>query len=455
MTTEPAHDYEDLEACALQELGRWTVPGAAVGVYQDGEARVHGFGIASLETRQPVTPDTLFQIGSITKVYTATLVMRLVEEGKLDLDTPVREYLPDLRLGDERAQQAVTLRHLLSHTSGLEGDRFDDYGLGDDALAKAIAEFHTLRQLTPPGELWTYSNSGFYLAGRVIEAVTEKTYEAAMRELLFEPLGIERSFFFAHEAIVHPVAVGHKQSKPWVAPSVARTYSLPRVVNAAGGVISTVGDLLRFGALHLGGGELDGKRVLSEVSVRAMQEPQVRAANIAEAYGIGWALRTAGGERVIEHGGSTFGFQAQLTLVPDKGLAVASLTNGARGWAANHAIHDWALAHYRGLRRQEPEPIQLPPEELAVFAGRYENPHAKATVVPQDGKLRVEMVALDLESGKEETQPPITLAPIGPLEFVVEEGEYAGMRTDFIPADGNGTTPRFLRFGGRLADRVD
>ncbi len=146
MTTnaQPAHDYDDLNACVLQELGRWTVPGAAVGIYQDGETRVHGIGVTSLETRQPVTPDTLFQLGSISKVYTATLVMRLVEAGKLDLDTPVVAYLPDLRLGDAQAQRTITLRHLLSHTSGLEGDRFTDYGLGDDALTRAIAEFNTL-----------------------------------------------------------------------------------------------------------------------------------------------------------------------------------------------------------------------------------------------------------------------------------------------------------------------
>ncbi len=452
---QPTHDYDDLNACVLQELGRWTVPGAAVGVYQDGEARTLGFGLVSLETRQPVTSDTLFQLGSISKVYTATLVMRLVEAGKLDLDTPVVEYLPDLRLGDEQAQRTITLRHLLTHTSGLEGDRFTDYGLGDDALTRAIAEFTTLRQLTPPGQLWTYGNSGFYLVGRIIEVVTEKTFEAAMGELLFEPLGLERSCFFAHEAIVYPVALGHKQRTSRVAPTVARTYSLPRVVNAAGGIISTVGDLLRFAALHLNAGELDGKRLLSEISVQAMRVPQTQAANFAEAYGIGWALRTAGGEPIIEHGGTTIGFQAQLTLVPTKGLAVASLTNGSRGRAANHAIHDWALAHYRGLRRDEPERMLLSADELAVFAGRYENPRSKVTVTRQDGTLRVDLVSIDLESGTEETQPPITLAPIGPREFIIEESEYAGMRTDFIPGEGDGSPPRFIRLGGRLADRVD
>ena len=452
---EPRHDYDDLNACVAQELGRWTVPGAVVGIYQDGDARTLGAGVTSLETRQPVTPETLFQLGSISKLYTATLVMRLVEADTLDLDTPVTEYLPELRLADEQAQRTITLRHLLTHASGLEGDRFTDYGLGDDALTRAIAEFSTLRQLTPPGELWTYGNSGFYLVGRVVEVVTGKPFEAAMRELLFEPLGLEHSFFFAHEAIVYPVAVGHKQRRSSTAPAVARTYSLPRVVNAAGGIISTVGDLLRFAALHLHRGELDGHRLLSETSVRAMQTPQIRAANFAEAYGIGWALRTMCGEPIVEHGGTTIGFQAQLTLVPSQGLAVASLTNGARGRAANHAIHDWALAHLRGLRREELERIQLSTEELSVLAGRYENPRTKLTITVQDGTLRVELVSIDLESGTQETQPPLTLIPIGPREFVMAEAEYAGLRTDFIPGNRDGGPPRFIRFGGRLADRVD
>src|SRR5690606_24519514 len=214
-TTTPAPELDGVVEAAMT---RWGVPGLTLGILRDGEAETRAYGVASLESGYPLRPDSLFQIGSISKVYTATLVMTFVEEGVLDLDTPVSTYLPDLVLAD---------------TSGLEGDRFTDYGMGDDALTRAIAEFHTLRQITPPGETWAYCNSGFYLTGAIIERLTGKPFEAVMRERVFEPLGLTRSFFFAHEAITYPVAVGHSPVQPGEpAHEVARRYPLPRCVNA-------------------------------------------------------------------------------------------------------------------------------------------------------------------------------------------------------------------------------
>lgn len=440
-----------LDEVVRREMARWTVPGLAIAVLDGDAVDARGFGVASLETEQPVRPDTLFQIGSISKVFTATLAMRLVEEGALDLDRPVSSYLPDLRLADERALREITLGHLLSHTSGLEGDRFDDYGRGDDALAKAIAEFHTLRQLTVPGALWTYCNSGFYLAGAVVERVTGTTFEAAMRERLFEPLGLERTFLFADEAIAYPLAVGHTQ-EPEADPEIARRYPLPRCVNAAGGVISTVGELLRFAKLHLEDGAVDGARLLSAASVRAMRTPRTPAANFADAYGIGWALRTIDGVQIVEHGGATNGFNAHLLLVPERRFACATLTNSGRGSAAVRGIEDWALERYRGLRRRDPTPVGLAPDALARFAGRYRQPHADITVTVEDGGLRVEVVSKSPVTGKVTVQPPRQLQPIGEREFVVTAGEAKSMRVDFIP--GKGDEPRFIRIGGRLADRV-
>ena len=165
ITAAPA----DLESVVRQEMERWSVPGMAVGVLRDGEIEAWGFGVASIETEQPVRPDTLFQIGSITKVVTTTVIMQLVDEGKVDLDQPVARCLPSFKLGDAAALGAVTVRHLLTHMTGFWGDRFDDFGPGDDALAKALATFGQLRQWTPPGEVWAYCNTGFQAAGAIIE----------------------------------------------------------------------------------------------------------------------------------------------------------------------------------------------------------------------------------------------------------------------------------------------
>jgi CubicO group peptidase (beta-lactamase class C family) len=156
-----------------------------------------------------VTPETLFQIGSTTKTLTGTAIMALVERGMLDLDEPVRTYLPDLRLSDEEVARTVTTRHLLTHVGGWVGDVFEDTGGGDDALEKIVERLADAPQLTPLGEVFSYNNSAFYLAGRVVEVLSGKTFEAAAREFVLDPLGMDESFFFPAEVMTRRFAVGH------------------------------------------------------------------------------------------------------------------------------------------------------------------------------------------------------------------------------------------------------
>jgi CubicO group peptidase (beta-lactamase class C family) len=451
MTT--AETSAALDEYVRDEMARWTVPGVAVGILREGQRELHGYGLASAETQEPVRPDTLFQIGSISKVYTATLIMGLVDERKVALDEPIITYLPDLKLADAKARETITVRHLLSHTSGLFGDYFDDFGLGDDAITRAIATFDTLRQQYPPGALWTYCNTGFALAGAIVERVTGQPFETAMRERLFKPLGLDRSFYFAHEAIVYPHAIGHNQLHPGADQhEVARRYPLPRWVNAAGGIISNVNDLLTFAEFHLRDGVAqDGTRLLSAESAQAMRREQTRAANFAEGYGLGWALRTAGGVQVVEHGGSTNGFQAKLALVPSRTFAIAMLTNSSRGSVLNEHLRVWALDHEIDLRKDRPTLRRLADEELSRFAGRYERPEGAIILTIRDGGLIRAMTLTDLLEGKTEQFPEDRLEAIGEREFiVVSEGETQGERVDFIFGDDHAL--RFARMGGRLAD---
>lgn len=452
-----AEERATLDEYVRGEMARWTVPGVAVGILRDGQRELHGYGLASIETEQPVRPETLFQIGSISKVYTATLIMQLVEEGKVALDEPVSTYLPDLKLADAQARETITLRHLLSHTSGLFGDYFDDFGLGDDALTRAIATFDTLRQQFAPGALWTYCNTGFALAGAIVERVTGQPFETAMRERLFKPLGLDRSFYFAHEAIVYPHAIGHNQLHPGADEhEVARRYPLPRWVNAAGGIIANVNDLLTFAEFHLRDGVAsDGTHLLSAESAQAMRVEQTRAANFAEGYGLGWALRTASGEegvvQVVEHGGSTNGFQAKLVLAPTRNFAIAILTNSSRGSVLSEHVRAWALDSYLGLREEHPTPWRLSDEELSRFAGRYERPEGAILLTARDGGLIRAMTLTDHLEGKTEHFPEDRLEATGDREFVVvSEGETKDSRVDFILSEDG--APRFVRMGGRLAD---
>jgi CubicO group peptidase (beta-lactamase class C family) len=204
MTPPPDSIFREICDAIEHHARRLSIPGVAVGVWRAGREYQHGYGVTSVEHPLPIAADTLFQVGSITKTFLATAVMRLVEQGRLGLDTPLRAYLPDLRLADDSTAARVTMRHLLTHTGGWVGDYFNDFGYGDDALAKMTAQLAHLPQLTPLGEVYSYNNSGFYLAGRVVEVVAGQTFETAMRELLFEPLGLQHSFFFTPETPPDP-----------------------------------------------------------------------------------------------------------------------------------------------------------------------------------------------------------------------------------------------------------
>ena len=189
-------------------LARHRVPGATLGILRDGEISAVGAGVLSTATGVDVTADSVFQIGSITKVWTATLVMQAVDEGLLELDQPVVE-LDGFRVADADVTRTVTMRHLLTHTSGIDGDVFTDTGRGDDCLERYVTGLAEVEQNHPLGATWSYCNSGYVLAGRIVEHLTRSTWDAALRELLVEPLGLTATVTLPEDALLHRTAVGH------------------------------------------------------------------------------------------------------------------------------------------------------------------------------------------------------------------------------------------------------
>src|SRR5262249_22809816 len=169
--------FRELDAKIEAGMAAYQIPGAALSVFYRGREYVRGYGVTNVDQPQPVDGDTLFRIASNTKTFTGTAVMRLVEQGLLDLDAPVRRYIPDFRLADESAAARVTLRHCLNHSAGWLGDDDEDFGRGDDALANYVTDLSRLPQLTPPGTKFQYNNVAIDVAGRAIELVTGKTYE--------------------------------------------------------------------------------------------------------------------------------------------------------------------------------------------------------------------------------------------------------------------------------------
>ncbi|MBI4761215.1 MAG: serine hydrolase domain-containing protein [Chloroflexota bacterium] len=350
----------------VSEMKRLEVPGVAIGIYHRGKEFTAGFGVTSVEHPLPVTPDTLFQAGSVSKTFTGTLLMMLAERGKVDLDAPVRKYITDFQLQDEEVAKKVTVRHLLTHMGGWVGDYFNDFGNGDDALDKMVKDIAKLPQIQPLGKIWSYNNTGFNVAARVIEVVTEKPYERAVQEMLLDPLGLNMTFFYPSDILfTHRFVVGHQKVKGKV--RVARPWAVGRATNGVGGIVSTVKDLLKYGRFHMSNGK---KNVISGKSLRAMRQPQVDAGPRGM-MGITWFIREAGRLKVYAHPGATNGQQAFFFFIPEKDFVCAILTNSDDGGIITAEMFEVILETYFNVELKSPEPVEVPLAELKEVVGRY------------------------------------------------------------------------------------
>lgn len=456
-------DFQEVVSAKAEELG---VPGVAAGIYFDGEEHYAFHGVTSIENPLDVDENTLFQFGSTGKTFTGTAIMRLVEEGKVELDAPVRTYVPELKLKDEEVARKVTVLQLLNHTAGWSGDFFENTGDGDDAIARYVEKMADLEQVTPLGSTVSYNNASLVLAGRVIEKVTGKTYELAMRELLFEPLGLDMTFFFMNDIMTRRFAVGHNQ-KPDGTITVARPWSIPRSSAPAGGMSANAHDQIAWARFHLGDGRaVDGTRVLSPELLKKMQETQIETPGntVGDAVGITWWIRNYGTARVIAHGGTTFGQHSAFEMVPERNFAFIGMTNcGPNGPQLNDEVFKWALGEYLGVVVKEPEPVSLSDDELEVFAGRYETIAAIAHISPSSGGLELkveakpEMLRQMREAGEEAPSEQEQVFTLGLLpgdgdRYVVTDGPAKGLKGYFVRGPSGEVDA--VHVGGRLATKV-
>src|SRR5947207_12215385 len=204
-------DQDQLRKFVAEAASRLEVPGVSVGVLIDGDEEYAFHGVTSLDNPLPVEENTLFQFGSTGKTFTATAMMLLVEQGKVDLNEKVRTYVPELKLKDENVAREVTVLQLFNHTAGWQGDFFADTGQGDDSLAIYVEKMANLEQVSPLGAQVSYNNASLSLAERIIEKVTGLTFEQAIKELLILPLGLDHTFYFASEIMSRRFAIGHQQ----------------------------------------------------------------------------------------------------------------------------------------------------------------------------------------------------------------------------------------------------
>ncbi|WP_181034207.1 serine hydrolase [Arthrobacter sp. GMC3] len=328
---DAAHWQRQLEIL----IEKYQVPGAVFGILRSDTASggtgqeervVVGAGVTNINTGQPVTPDTLFQIGSITKTWTATLVLQLVAEGKLDLDAPIRDVLPDFTLSDESAAATITMRHLLTHTSGIDGDIFTDTGRGDDCVRKYVESLHSAAQLFTPGATWSYCNTGLVIAGRVVEVLREMTWDAALSKYILAPLSLKATTTLPEQTALHRFAVGHQNQNG--TPVLTPTFLLPRSCGPAGLITAAADDVLSYARTFMPGG---GQALLGADSLAAMLTPQVEmhhASQVADHMGIGWVLQSWGGVPTINHNGGTLGQNSMLRLFPEQGVVLFLAANG-------------------------------------------------------------------------------------------------------------------------------
>ena len=438
-----------IEAIAQAELKSWRAPGMVLAVVRD-DAVVHlaAYGTANVETGEPMTTDMMVSVASVTKTITAATALALATQGKLDLDAPIRTYLPWLpeRLG------ALTMVQLLSHTAGL-GDRTPP--VAPDATTGALAPIARAMtdeaMLAPPGTVWAYSNQDYTLAGCVIEAAGGAPFAQVVKRTLFTPLGMDHSTFNPRTAMTYRHAQGHDTRGDQ--PAVVRPFASAPWLAPAGELITTVGDLARFARALMADGMLDGRRAIPSGLLERMTNPRVKgiasfgSGSSALNYGLGLFLRQHRDLGIAEHGGVIDGFGAYFCLVPQRHLAAIAVINGRFSTPARTT--QAALEVAAGLQPAgaESSPTPLPAAAVTNAVGRYTNTvHTFEIVVTggvpslRDGNQIYPIVLRSDGAWEVPGYRPLLPMPAAPLEMLGTEV---------------GKPPAFARFGWRLYRRVE
>jgi CubicO group peptidase (beta-lactamase class C family) len=408
------------------------VPGAAAGVLVGGTAAVAAYGIARLDIGEPVTVQTSFRVSSSTKPLTATVAALLAADGVVAFDEPITRHVPRLRLADREAQETITLRMLLSHSSGLDCDLPKDlsvYGDGDDALERWTSELDGLEQVARPGELWAYSSAGYSLVAAALAHAADTTFEDLVRELVFTPLGMEDSALVYGERVPRRAARGHLPREGDSEYDVVPPVAFPRVRMPSGGLVTSAADLLRLGTFHL-----------ENPVFATLRDPEVDA--IGPCWGCGWSLEELGGATLVSQLGSFGGFHSLLALVPEHEVAMAILTNSDSGMAVCRGLVREVLEGHCGLRWTAPETVEHP--DVGRFAGYYRQANLSMDVEACGDRLRVAQRHRDPQ-GVEHPWAVFEGRPIGDTRFFADDADFP--RFDFPKED-------VARVGGRIFRRA-
>jgi CubicO group peptidase (beta-lactamase class C family) len=474
MTNNALHTLEaQLREQATAYCEANNVPGFVAGVYHAGAQVVVAHGTANLDTGAPMLEDTGFLFGSVTKVLTTTLVLQQVERGLLELDAPVVKYLPELVLAVPGAADKILVRHLISHTNGIDADLFFPDAKGRDALKTYVDGLAgSCGTLFEPGEQLSYSNGGMIVAGRLLEAVTGLAFPELLERDVYAPVGMTNSSTSAEQAILRSTAVGHFLDPETMTAKPTTMFTLPDTWGPAGGTpIGTIADLLAFGRTHLAGGvSPSGERVLSTGSIALMQQVafDMGTPNVPP-MGLGWVRYPFGDTTVLAMSGASPGGVSILCVVPEHDLVFTAFGNTPGAIMLQDQMLQGILREHLGVEIPSLVTESDPAVDLAPYVGTYRSNQLRLDVSIVDGQLEERMtyepadesqghIFTEFAGGTTSAPPqryvairPGLFAPAGyPLE--VFDGYLRLLLVSYHDVrDGQA---RFRNGGGRLTRRV-
>lgn len=417
-------------------------PGAAVLVARNGKIVFEkGYGLANLDAKTPITGDTRFRIGSITKQFTAAAILRLAEQGHLRIDNPVSKFIPDWPRGSE-----VTLRHLLTHSSGIHNftakPGFDAHVREPISLEKLVASFEHDPYDFNPGEKFSYCNSGYVLLGLIVEKVSGESYETYLRKTFFEPLGMHNTGVYPSGGGLPDEALGYSFENGAIHRAVDWDMSN---VATAGEIYSTAHDLFRWNEALFSQKVISAASMHAAFTVGVLKDDDPRHPQDT-GYGYGWTLDRLNGAREISHGGELAGFGSYLLRLPDYQLTVIVLLNcvphqpGLQQWVLARQIARLALA---GELPHEDKPkiaSNVSPADLQAIAGQYDIGNGLLmSVTVESGHVFVEI------TGRKRFE----ILPKSDRDFFVESG---GAEATFVRNANNQVIKAILKQAG---DRID
>jgi CubicO group peptidase (beta-lactamase class C family) len=426
-------DFAHLEAVAREELQQRQTPGAAIAIVHDGRLIYsRGFGVANVETGEDVRPDMLFRLGSTTKMFTAAAVVLLAEQGKLDLHEPIGRRIPGLA----PKIAALTGHQLLSHTSGIldEAPMFGSHD--DDALKKEVISWTDSRFFTEPGQIYSYSNPGYWLAGFLAEQAGGKPFADQVASSIFTPLDMSRTTFRPTMAMTYPLAQGHDfvDGKPQIIrPSANNSASWP-----AGSIFSNVIDLSRWMTAFVDRGLLNGQQVLPAAVFSTLASPKTAIPGATEKYGYGLQVGDWRGLHVVGHGGSRSGYGSTIRMVPSRRFGVVVLANrtGVGMTRTADAAIEAVLKPGAAATPPQRPAMATSAADRARFAGQYSQGPRQITIEANGDRLVLR------QGGRE-----LPLQRIGDLEFTAGENRFV------LVTDASGAIT-YLHTGGRSWRKV-